>query len=183
MTLQNNSTSGGRKAPMQDHFDPLLKKAVDLGAAAAKLIDTDRIVFDARSHLKCRFGCNRWGGYWTCPPNLNISQESFMDAFSRYSHAIIFKTADPKVGQDIGLAIEKDAMLSHGCSFAFAMVLCVQCEECAFPDPCLYPHKARPTMDAFGVDIGKTIEPLGLKVEFDPEGKLLPAWYSLVLLD
>jgi hypothetical protein len=28
-----------------------------------------------------------------------------------------------------------------------------------------------------------SIEPLGFKVEFDPEGKLLPAWYSLVLVE
>jgi hypothetical protein len=38
-------------------------------------------------------------------------------------------------------------------------------------------------MDAYGMDIGKTIEPLGFKMEFDKEGKLLPAWYGMVLLD
>jgi hypothetical protein len=38
-------------------------------------------------------------------------------------------------------------------------------------------------MDAYGVDIGKTLEPLGFKVEFDKEGKLLPAWYCMILLD
>jgi len=48
---------------------------------------------------------------------------------------------------------------------------------------CKYPHLARPTMDAYGVDIGKTVESLGFKVEFDPQGQLLPAWYSMVLLD
>jgi predicted metal-binding protein len=81
------------------------------------------------------------------------------------------------------VAIEKEAMLTMGCSFAFAMVLCVECEECAYPDPCRYPHLARPSMDAYGIDIGKTLEPLNFKVEFDAEGKLLPAWYSMVLID
>jgi hypothetical protein len=38
-------------------------------------------------------------------------------------------------------------------------------------------------MDAYGIDIGKTVEPLGLKVEFDKKGELLPCWYSMVLLD
>jgi hypothetical protein len=33
------------------------------------------------------------------------------------------------------------------------------------------------------MDIGKTIAPLGFKVEFDSQGKLLPAWYGMVLLD
>lgn len=161
----------------------LVHKALELGATAARSITTDQIIFDPRSYLKCRFGCSRWGQYWTCPPNLEIKPKSFMEAFGRYQEAIIIQTTDPEMSQTVTLAIEKEAMLSFGCSFAFAMVLCVQCEECAHPDPCRYPHLARPSMDAYGIDIGKTVEPLGFQVGFDPEGKSLPAWYSMVLLD
>ncbi|MGD2269396.1 MAG: DUF2284 domain-containing protein [Desulfobacterales bacterium] len=168
---------------MNDRYEALIDKSVALGAREAKLIDTHQIIFDPRSHLKCRFGCNRWGNFWTCPPNLDISQKEFMAAFERYEKALIIKTDDPKAGQEVSLVIEKEAMLTHGSQFAFAMALCVQCEECAFPDPCLYPHKARPAMDAYGVDIAKTLEPLGFKVEFDKEGKLHPAWYCMILLD
>lgn len=106
-----------------------------------------------------------------------------MEGVSKYKNAIIIKTPDPKKGQEVALAMEKEAMLSQGCQFSFAMALCVQCEECAYPDPCLFPHLARPAMDAYGVDIGKTLKPLGFKVEFDKQGKLLPAWYGMVLLD
>lgn len=168
---------------MQKNFDYLVQKAVELGASDAKIMSTENIVFDNRSYLKCRFGCNRWGKYWTCPPHLDITPERFMDAFAEYSSAIMIKSTDPKVGQEVTLEVEKEAMLSQGCSFAFAMVLCVQCDECAYPDPCKFPHMARPSMDAYGIDIGKTLEPLGFKVEFDSEGKLLPAWYSMVLID
>ncbi len=114
---------------------------------------------------------------------MNLSPEMFMEGFSKYKNAIIIKTPDPKKGQEVALAMEKEAMLSQGCQFSFAMALCVQCEECAYPDPCLFPHLARPAMDAYGVDIGKTLKPLGFKVEFDKQGKLLPAWYGMVLLD
>jgi hypothetical protein len=38
-------------------------------------------------------------------------------------------------------------------------------------------------MDGYGVDIGKTLEPLEFKVEFDKKGELLPVWYVMVLLD
>jgi predicted metal-binding protein len=168
---------------MEDKYQALIGKSIELGAREAKLIDTDQIVFDPRSHLKCRFGCNRWGRFWTCPPHLDLSSEMFMDAFQQYQKAIIIKATDPKVGQEVAVAIEKEAMLSHGCEFSFAMALCVQCEECAYPEPCLFPHLARPAMDAYGIDIGKTLEPLGLEVAFDKEGKLLPAWYCMVLLD
>jgi predicted metal-binding protein len=168
---------------MGNRYETLIEKAVELGATDARLIETNRIVFDPRSYLKCRFGCNRWGKYWTCPPHLEITPEQFMNAFSRYSVGLVIKAADPAVGQKVTLAMEKEAMMAHGCMYAFAMVLCVQCEECACPDPCRYPHLARPSMDAYGIDIGKTVEVLDFQVAFDPTGQLLPAWYSIVLLD
>ena len=163
-------------------FASLVDKALELGASTAKLIDIDQIVFDPRSALKCRFGCNRWGKYWTCPPHLSISQEGFMEALKNYHQALIFAAPEPKSGQKVGLALEKEAMLALRSYFAFAMVLCVKCDECSYPEPCRFPHLARPSMDAYGIDIGRTVEPLGLKCEFDREGKLIPVWYGMVLL-
>ncbi len=167
---------------MENHLEKLIDKAIELGASEAKILDTDIVVFDPRSFLKCRFGCNRWGRYWTCPPNLDISFETFQDAFEKYTKAIIIKSTDPKKGQEITLALEKDAMMTHQYMHAFALVMCVWCEECSYPEPCRFPHMARPSMDAYGIDIGKTVEPLGLKVSFDDKGGLLPCWYSMVLL-
>ncbi len=164
-------------------YKTLIDRSIELGASEARLVPTKEIVFDDRSFLKCRFGCNRWGKYWSCPPNLALTPERFMDAFEKYDQSIFIKVSDPKLGQEVAVAIEKEAMLSHGCPFAFAMAMCVQCEECAFPDPCRYPHLARPSMDGYGVDIGKTLEPLGFKVEFDKKGEFLPIWYVMVLLD
>lgn len=167
---------------MEDRVESLAARAVALGATDARIIDAAQIVFDDRSYLKCRFGCNRWGRYWTCPPNLALSPEQFMAAFTKYEKAVIIQSTDPQIGQEVTLAIEKEAMLVCGSLFAFAMVLCVQCEPCVYPEPCRYPHLARPSMDAYGVDIGKTVEPLGFKVSFDPAGKFIPAWYSMVLV-
>jgi len=168
---------------MGNIYDILIERSMELGAEQAKLINTEQIAFDPRSHLKCRFGCNRWGRFWTCPPHLDISPEMFMHAFSKYNKAILIRTTDPRMGQEVAVAIEKEAMIAFGLRFSFAMALCVQCEECSYPDPCRFPHLARPSMDAYGVDIGKTVKPFGFKVDFDREGKLIAAWYSLVLLD
>ena len=63
----------GKMDTMEKNLEDLVKKTIELGATEAKIIDTDAIVFDSRSYLKCRFGCNRWGRYWTCPPYLDIS--------------------------------------------------------------------------------------------------------------
>jgi predicted metal-binding protein len=83
----------------------------------------------------------------------------------------------------VALAVEKEAMLACNSSFAFALALCVKCEPCAYPEPCRFPHLARPSMDAFGVDIGKTIDMLGFTVALDAKGQMLPAWYSMVLVE
>lgn len=167
---------------MDRNIKTLINYALAQGALVAEPINTEQIVFDPRSHLKCRFGCNRWGKFWTCPPHLNLTQEQFLEAFKKYQTAIFIRTADPEKGQKVALAVEKEAMLSYNYQFAFAMVLCVQCDSCSYPESCRYPHLARPAMDAYGVDIGQTVQQLGLQVEFDKNGKLLPAWYSLVLL-
>jgi predicted metal-binding protein len=171
------------RSDMDRKYQALIERSLALGAQEAKLVSTSQIVFDPRSHIKCRFGCGRWGKFWTCPPHLSLSMEAFMNAFQQYKSAIIITTADPMEGQKVAVALEKEAMLSHGCTYAFALALCVQCEKCAYPEPCKFPHLARPTMDAYGVDVGKTLEPLGFEVKFDKEGKLLPFWYSMVLLD
>ncbi|MFO7646194.1 MAG: DUF2284 domain-containing protein [Desulfosarcina sp.] len=164
------------------NLDLLVAKALEEGASEAKIIAAQDVVFDPRSFLKCRFGCNRWGRYWACPPNLALSPEQFMAAFGKYEKAVIIQSTDPQIGQEVTLAIEKEAMLICNRLFAFAMVQCVRCEPCAYPEPCRYPHLARPSITAYGIDVGKTIAPLGFKVAFDPQGKLLPAWYSLVLV-
>jgi predicted metal-binding protein len=168
---------------MENIYETLMKKAKELGAIEAKVMEADQIVFDSRSYLKCRFGCNRWGKYWTCPPNLSLSPETFINSISSYSKAIVIKASDPTTGQKVALAVEKEAMLSHGCRFAFALTMCVLCEECAYPDPCRFPHLARPTGECVGIDIVRTLEPLEFSVDFDREGHLIPAWYSIVLLD
>jgi predicted metal-binding protein len=168
---------------MSERFSGLVEKARELGALDAKIVKVSDLVFDPRSTLKCRFGCDRYGHFWTCPPHVNITDEQFRSALDKYSLALIIKTEEPHIGQEVTVALEKAAMLDHGAMFAFGLALCVWCEECAYPDPCRFPGMARPTMDCFGVDVEKTVTPLGMSVEFDKQGKLLPSWYCMVLLD
>lgn len=168
---------------MTTHYEPLTEKAVELGASQARLLDPEAIRFDRRSLLKCRFGCNRWGKYWTCQPHIGMSMEEFQESLKQYSSALVIESSDPLIGQNVTVEIEKIAMLEYGAQFAFGLCLCVLCEQCAYPEPCKFPHRARPSMDGLGIDVVKTVEQLGFQVEFDAQGILLPAWYTMVLLD
>lgn len=168
---------------MAKFLDKLIDEAKELGATDARLIDAESIVVDSRSFLKCRFGCGRWGKYWTCQPHVGMSVAQFQDTLGKYRKALIILTPDPKTAQEVTVAVEKKAMLEHGAMYSFGMTLCVQCDECAYPEPCRFPHLARPAPDGLGIDIEQTVVPHGFKVEFDSQGNLLPAWYSIVLLD
>jgi predicted metal-binding protein len=46
---------------MESNYKALVDRAIELGATGAKMVPTDQVIFDPRSYLKCRFGCNRWG--------------------------------------------------------------------------------------------------------------------------
>ncbi|RJX29932.1 MAG: DUF2284 domain-containing protein [Desulfarculus sp.] len=167
---------------MEVDCEALAAAAREAGAGQARLMDAAGLVFDPRAALKCRFGCPRYGRAWTCPPHLGLSPEQIERALAGYQRALVIVSPEAASGQRAALAVEKAAM-AQGLSFALALALCVHCDPCVYPDPCPHPKLARPSLAALGLDVAATVKPLGLEVRLDPEGKLLPAWYTLVLLD
>ena len=51
------------------HPDAWCAHAVELGADAAKTIDTDKVVVAEWVRLKCLYGCDEPGVHKTCPPD------------------------------------------------------------------------------------------------------------------
>ncbi|MBN1677780.1 MAG: DUF2284 domain-containing protein [Candidatus Thermoplasmatota archaeon] len=61
---------------------------------------------------------------------------------------------------------------------------CLLCEECVGrhdPGGCRHPFKARPSMQALGIDVIKTSRKAGLPLEFSSNGSV--RWTGLLLLD
>ena len=61
---------------------------------------------------------------------------------------------------------------------------CPFCNECVGPQsglPCRYPFKARPSMDALGIDVVTTAKRVGIPVDFTPNGAR--SWVALILVD
>ncbi|MBI5250774.1 MAG: DUF2284 domain-containing protein, partial [Desulfomonile tiedjei] len=73
---------------MAKFLEKLADEAKELGATDAKLIEARSIVVDSRSFLKCRFGCGRWGKYWTCQPNIGMSVAQFQETLEKYRTAL-----------------------------------------------------------------------------------------------
>jgi len=60
-------------------------------------------------------------------------------------------------------------------------LLCDQCVGAKSGLPCRYPFKARPSMDALGIDVGATAEKAGMRLSFaENEAR---SWVGLILVD
>jgi predicted metal-binding protein len=73
-----------------EQFDFLKKRALELGAADAKIIPASKIVVEDRVVLKCKVGCNNYGKTLACPP-YTPSAEEFRKIVSEYSYAMFMK--------------------------------------------------------------------------------------------
>ena len=51
-----------------EKFDFLRKRALELGAADAKIFPANHVVVEDRVVLKCKIGCNNYGKTLACPP-------------------------------------------------------------------------------------------------------------------
>jgi predicted metal-binding protein len=59
--------------------------------------------------------------------------------------------------------------------------LCEHCVENKISDPCRHPFRARPPMEAVGIDVCKTAENAGLPIHLSSPTNVL--WNGLILLD
>jgi predicted metal-binding protein len=180
-----------KKKKLKADLELLRAKALELGAAGAEVIRANQLVVDERVRLKCSIPrCLRAGETPNCPPNAP-DLDLVRKALARYSYAILIKTlVEPledyepgksrivdgtdrsllfhKKTADIVYEIERLAY-QHG--YALAMGLGGgSCKDylcrgliCQFKDSgrCRFPLRARPAMEALGIDVVDIISKVG----------------------
>ena len=140
-----------------------------LGAADAKIVPPETVVTAPWVRLKCQFGCGGWGGRLTCPSH-SPTPEQTRAVLDCYRLAVLIQSPVPAGSDDwtpisrIVVALEREAFLAgHYQAFAFGCGPCSLCEECNLED-CLYPHQARPSMEAAGIDVYATARGNGFPI-------------------
>jgi len=164
------------------HFIDLARK---LGADHAVPFKIANIVFDPRTLLKCMFGCSDWGKGNTCPSRPgSLKPWEYRKIFEKYAWGIIIHSTDKKLSQDISFEIEKQAFL-EGCYFAFSLSDCAICGECAGhrDEDCTNPKKARPALQAVGIDVFKTVHQFDLPLQTLKDENQPQNWYSAVFIE
>jgi len=170
-------------------LDKYIKKVLDGGAAIARIIGPDKIVTAPWVRLKCRYGCGEYGKCLTCPP-YSPTPDYTANMLKHYSAALLITyNVEPEDEdklwrqiREIVAEIERDMFLEdYYKAFGMGAGQCHLCEECDVSKPCKYPHRARPSMEACGIDVYQTVRNLGLKIEV-VKSRTLPCTYCGIIL-
>ena len=168
----------------KDSIELLCNEAVKLGATVPKLISTKSIVVEPWVQLKCRFGCPKFGKYKTCPP-FTPSYKETQEFLDSYEKAILIEGQPPgKQFKEMILKVEHKANFA---GFYKAFVLgagpCPLCSECDVEGDCIQPKDARPSMEACGIDVFKTVRNNGFEINFLEHRNEYVKYFGLLLLD
>jgi hypothetical protein len=144
-------------------------KAIEQGATATKVVEVAKIKTGSWTHMKCRYGCPNYGSNLCCPPYAPDYAET-QQFLSEYKYGIIveftmefdgkdmasFADTDLKMSNgllEILLNLEKEAFfMNHYRAFALKAGRCRLCEKCNLKK-CVNPTKARPSLEACGIDV------------------------------
>ncbi len=143
---------------------PFVDAALRLGAISAKVVSPRDVVTGSWVRWKCQFGCGGYNSSLMCPPH-SPTPEQTRRMLDDYSQAILFEGPGGKIKQ-IAVALEREVFLSgHYKAFGLGSGPCRLCPVCAFAEGCRHPQKARPSMEACGIDVFATVRRHGFTID------------------
>lgn len=158
----------------------LIQKTLDLGAYKASVIETKDIVLDRAFRAMCESNsCGMYGKCYMCPPDVGDIDE-LMREVGNYDYALVYQTVteleDSFDFEGMIEAKKKTYPLAQSLRKVFAdmnvtRVLhlgaggCGVCEPCAkrTGEPCRFPEKAMPSLEAYGVNVSELAKASGMK--------------------
>jgi len=168
------------------------------GASRGTVIRAGDVVVDERVRLKCLIPlCNSYNRNLMCPPRLP-TVTLFRNALAKFSRAILIQVSagidqpgdaflHAKKLHELVNQGEKEAF-EAGFRFAAGLIggCCRLCDVCVAADPrtagtpCRFPFKARPSMEAMGIDVIATLEKAGWTSAFPVTDHV--TWTGLILI-
>jgi len=162
----------------------LAAQAKRSGFSFARIIEAGEIAIEHWVRLKCRFGCARYGRSLCCPPT-SPNEKEMGALISGYRHALLVQGAPPShVFHEQLLTLERAVFLAgYAEALAFGAGPCPVCPTCPEDGRCRFPEKARPSLEACGVDVYRTAHNAGLSLSpvSHPQGYV--KYVGLVLFD
>ncbi len=154
------------------------------GARAAKVVPPAEVYTAAWVRLKCQYGCDGYGQCLTCPP-FTPTPDQMREALDCYRRAILIHFSPEAQIKPTVADLEREVFL-RGAWKAFALGAgpCYFCKSCILkPGQCLHAHRARPAMEACGIDVYSTARKAGFKIEVVRTRQQCPDYFGLILVD
>ncbi|MCF8063009.1 MAG: DUF2284 domain-containing protein [Deltaproteobacteria bacterium] len=172
-------------------------RAVDEGGATqARVISLSTVVTAPWVRLKCQFGCPGYGRSYGCPPDSPTPRQT-QEIIDSYHRAILFHLEAARAPDgsrrkqrhrlyDALVTLEGE-FFKDGCykAFVFLSGPCHLCRECGKlkGEACRYGDRARPSMEACGIDVYQTARNNGFFIEPLREKSETQNIYCLMLVD
>jgi predicted metal-binding protein len=172
--------AGRRPLPLIGSF---IERAVALGAKRAVVVRTRDIFTAPWVRMKCRYGCGCWGSSLCCPPNTPTPAET-REVLDSYGRAVLFEAGrgEPK---ELAVKLEREVFLAgYYKAFGLGAGPCRLCPSgCAADEGCRHPEKARPAMEACGIDVYATVRAAGFEIEVVRSRDDEQHYFGAVLVD
>ena len=154
------------------------------GVKQAKIVSPSDVETAPWVRLKCRFGCDGYGQCLVCPPFTPTAEEmrKVLDAYHRAILIHFEPQADVKA---IVAELEREIFLRGAWkSFGLGAGPCYFCKKCPVEKgQCRHAERARPAMEACGIDVFSTVQKAGFPIEVVRTTRQCPDYYGLVLVD
>jgi len=154
------------------------------GLLEVKVIRPKDVATGAWVEWKCRFGCDGYGQCLVCPPFTPKPDQTrrVLDGYRR--GLLMHFRPDAHVKQVVADLERAIFLMGAWKAFGLGAGPCHFCPSCPVPDgPCRHPERARPSMEACGIDVFTTVRKAGLPIEVVTDRRQCPNYYGLILVD
>lgn len=154
------------------------------GVKDARIISPRCVVTAPWVRLKCQFGCEGYGQCLVCPP-FTPSPQQTRQVLDAYHRAILIHCSPQADVKAVVADLERDIFLQGAWkAFGLGAGPCYFCKSCPVEKKqCRQPHRARPAMEACGIDVFSTVKKLGFPIEVVRTTRQCPNYYGLILVD
>ncbi|MBU7005225.1 DUF2284 domain-containing protein [Phosphitispora fastidiosa] len=163
-------------------YESFIRRACELGAAAAKVIDPKNIITAAWVLMKCQFGCSGYNSSCCCPPR-TPTPGKMREIIDCYTTAILIHGDDYRIQNNLVANLEREIFLAgYHKALGLGAGPCKLCQKCSM-EKCIHPENARPSMEACGIDVYATAGLNGFPIEVVKDRSCEQNSFGLILVE
>jgi len=154
------------------------------GVLGARVIPPADVITAAWVKMKCRFGCDGYGQCLVCPPFTPTAEET-RRVLDGYRRAVLIHFGPGVRATKTVAALEREIFLKGAWkAFGLGCGPCDICKECPVEKGlCRFSERARPAMEACGIDVFSTARKAGFPIEVVRTYRQTMNRYGLILID